>query len=483
MVQLLDLPLELFGKVVHELVKAEGPNKSWAKYRIVCWTFANEIHDDIFARQPIQAIIRHKPRPFAVIGHEVEGLGRFLANKVNNPLGATDVFLKEIGTVADFLVKEGTGVAGTVSADLKQEYILKLCTAAAYQLRSPDAVPLLRLLFNEGNIEFCRFDKSTSWSAGPLDKLVGASIVNDRESYQRLLSNMSEGVQCSPLLGCPLMIASRYGYAWIVDGVAGHHATLTSNTWPRVRNIIHAARIAILFDHYETLESLFRLLAICHNTARSRLVLPKREFNVLLSEAIVKKATAAIDIILDLGGNKSASGTTLKTLCNAGDTACIDKLAKRGLLELNKPLFVGYELMKPISIAVESGDWATVQALLSHGADINRSGCLNVALRKGHAHMIPLLLDLVDVNETDNLDPDAMFSPLHTAMDMKDVAAVKAILQRGALVWRSTNPQKDSLKVALSTGIKEIYELVRKAAIESALKIPLFDECVEPQRE
>jgi hypothetical protein len=58
MTELLDLTLEIFKMIVHEL-NAESPSSTW-KLRSVCRTFAAEIEDDLLSHQP-ENVVKKMP--------------------------------------------------------------------------------------------------------------------------------------------------------------------------------------------------------------------------------------------------------------------------------------------------------------------------------------------------------------------------------------------------------------------------------------
>jgi hypothetical protein len=217
-------------------------------------------------------------------------------------------------------------------------------------------------------------------------------------------------------------------------------------------------------DEYEALELCIPDLVHYKHYESIKVVLASAEayhpwvYREYLLVATKSKDAKAAHIILDATPKSYYLMTVelFEHVCHTKDASLVTRLIAQGILEPNKPLGDRRdEKSHPLECAIRIGHPCIVSALLAGGADVN------------HAR-----------------DGDIQNSPLYIAIVQRNPAVVKALLQAEQKVhmWASMDPDKNYLQVALQSRHREIYELVRRASIRDAARIPHYDRTRKRQR-
>jgi hypothetical protein len=370
---------------------------------------------------------------------------QFLFNRVKRSLGGNQQLIDTINAGADLVLTEAAGKEATTQS--RDEYLQKLCKAIAQQ-HDYLGYDLIRTLAN--GVELLTI--MTHDMSDLANAIAVAAIFNKRKLFRSLLVQLPQdpgyATAKSPLYGRPVDIAASRGHHGIIMEVVNYlktHPSCTVGVFAVGSLISSLIRGAIKEKHPKSLEALLRL-AVLYGDEYG---LQDSCYVNWLSYAASRGYGNAVHIILDAKGFGRMDGTLphirmLATLCGMRDTSIITKLVNR-FPSLLKEAWTDYEDVLPLP--EETLDNPDIAVCLLH-----------VAIAFGTRDILKTLLDAGA--DADGLTHDGWTMPLHYAIHMQNIPAVKILLEYGATLHSDTVWYHDTLKIAKRTGNKSLYDLV-----------------------
>jgi ankyrin repeat protein len=126
----------------------------------------------------------------------------------------------------------------------------------------------------------------------------------------------------------------------------------------------------------------------------------------------------------------------------------------------------------PLHRASWKGNLEAGQCLLDHGADINARNRLGqtplfLAVYYGHVEFARMLLVNKGGASINDLDDNFRWTPLHVAVDKRNIQAVRLLLEHGADVNVRNRSGETPSQLGLKYGRHEIVELLSEHSAES----------------
>jgi hypothetical protein len=423
-------------------------------------TFAVEIRQDIFARQEM---VNFDKQAQKIVTATFENIKEFVINRVTLAPRGNEYVPKKVKETAQFLTEEGTAATGSCV----ESYIAKLCNALAWRIHDecPSYFGLLRNGPEDEDLKrkFGRFglvhrrggfvDRFYR-AANVYDKLAVAAIANDATLFQCLLSSLQSqptnkewGRGYSLLWGSPEGIAAYYGHDKILQELISYTEALPQDertgSWI-LRDLGQAMLHAIKRNSRDTMALIVNLYSLTKKKAPSEL------FGRWMGLAVETHDVETCQLLLDVETENDPFNDllldTFAQICKLGNAQLVRNLSAKGILHPRKYLFkgggtgiIGY----PLDVAICHGNYDMVVALLDEGANAD-----------GH------IGDRVSYKEYE-------CPPLHRAIEKGDLRLVKLFIERGARVRTSKRWQFDSLKLAVRTLDKDLYEYIRQKVMSS----------------
>ncbi|KAJ4304500.1 hypothetical protein N0V90_000026 [Kalmusia sp. IMI 367209] len=331
---LLDLPLEIFQQIVHQLVTDFGVVEAW-KLREVCPIFATEIHYDIFTHRPTEVLQPVRDRKLVK-----RNMGIFLYNRLNAPLDARPSIIARLKELLEFLICE-LNIDGH---DQRQKCARKLCEGLA----------------SNHNLQFFLWnDQSFSERAltGPLtvdQKIAAAIAVGAHEIVGPLLR--SEDSTLSGVFGNNLHIAIHRGDECIINALMAFYPQ-------GLMRLIVAGKIAIEAYKPDVLELLLERIQQhpeFHLEFRQRLLIHAASIGNIPAIDVILKAKA--------NGQKPLVRREVHIICQHGTVNVVAHYLKTGRIDAKTT----YHNTSVLIAATKSKDVSKVRAVLDAGADINK---------------------------------------------------------------------------------------------------------------
>ena len=400
---LLDLPLELFQRVVHELVNEAGIAKAW-KLRSVCrkldrltslmaptnanrdaGTFAVEIHNDIFKYQPIEEISKIAKHTYHRRILE-PNLKLYLRNQLNSSF-------KPDNEVVSMLQKSLMYLVETFKIkDLgeRHDLVAQLVDGRAWDI--PKCFYCLGYYHHSGELDdgIRTGQKLRAAVAVGAENLVGPLIVALRaETTVEFYATPDDELRIS-IFGSPLGIAIEQSNTDMVRTLIHEYKKVYKHIPVEVLVDISVGHV-IRIGNMEILEL---LISFCRPQDGHRIFRGSR-FNSWVREAVLSNSVVAVDTVLSSKPRRQGmlAQEVAIMICQYGSIEMITHYLQHGL-DINKT----YQKTSPLIAAVKSGCTRRVADILSAGADINKaagdgSTALFYAAKFSRGHIAQYLLD------------------------------------------------------------------------------------------
>ncbi|KAL5435184.1 hypothetical protein PMIN07_002691 [Paraphaeosphaeria minitans] len=406
---LLSIPAELFQQITHELVTDIGVVEAW-KLRGVCRTFAAEVFNEIFSRQPEEVLQETLEKKFVR-----KNIGVYLTHVMKTSAGATGALMQK----TKHLLNDITESLGIDQEQRRDEHARRLFQGLTSRLQAEEIADLIwpDKGHHPGNQSMVPWvSRAIRGLRGPItsqEQLAAAVSVGNcnivEELFQRsLLQPIITSVFGGPWAGRRQREVSE-GRPWaqptIRNGnlleIAAHQddrkmiRTLIA-CYARCKVNVHsdlAAAIAYMIREGNC-KTLRFLLSHWIQVKGSRANQNKCRASWLMSAAN-KASLAMIDAILDTKGpgTESLPRKEVRAIIQYGTPAVLRHYIAHGRIDPNKT----WSSLTPLIISTKNDDCAMIQELLRAGADVNGAAgngstalcmaCLNANL-KAAAHLL-----------------------------------------------------------------------------------------------
>ncbi|KAF2449805.1 hypothetical protein P171DRAFT_440257 [Karstenula rhodostoma CBS 690.94] len=407
---LLDLPPELFQRVVHELVLDVGIVEAW-KLRSVSRTFAAEIHHDIFAHQPKEVFIAYLNRtspgcPLPRNNGEIlkNNLPLYLRNRMNARLDADGVLVPKLKELLDYLMKE----LGVQDFEQRQQHAIQLTEgiilgnsgrwAAWVKTFLWDCEPMHNYFTDSAN-------KIKGRAATAAEKLCAAVAVNAYNLVTPLFAEAKDAARTH--FGDPLTIATRRGDTKMVRTLLDCYSKFYPGKHTH-QDKLDAIEEAIKVNNADALKLLIYSCRPWDQIHSSENVMHKMWMN----EAAMTGSVATLDAVIETKGGRKGmlNQEAVKSICGHGTVAVINHYIGIGLLDVNKTYSHTSPLVAATEEAYHEGSIDRVATLISAGADVNKATgngttALCVAAKRNRRYTMGYLLDKGANTNTDNWPP------------------------------------------------------------------------------
>ncbi|KAH6633739.1 hypothetical protein C7974DRAFT_453282 [Boeremia exigua] len=356
---LLDLPPEVFARVVTHLVTGAGIIVAW-KHRRVCRTFRRAIEFETLANQPIRAFLKTKEASARSILKQNAAL--YISYRLTVEKNAYTFLPRLMGKICNI-----------VCAPLP---------ANAYAARRQHARTLCRLLVKEGgsDVQHLLVVKSPELSSKfthvipkythtkPSNIVAAAAAIGSLAALRTALAgNLNRMFDTSPLFGCPLAAAAAHNHFPIVAAAVKHleaqhpRKPVAYYEW----HIGHAATAAL--DHGHAPIALL-LLDVLHAYGLS---VSRDAWEHWMARALRARDAALVHRVQALmHSSRRAAMNAFTEACAAGDVGAVRMFVHEGFVSVHSSWSYSHGLT-PLQAAVASKKVDVVDAVLQLGADPN----------------------------------------------------------------------------------------------------------------
>ncbi|KAJ4360814.1 uncharacterized protein N0V89_001381 [Didymosphaeria variabile] len=387
---LLDLPPEVFQRVVHELVSDVGVVEAW-KLRGVCRTFAAEIHHDIFAHQPKEILLASMDTSEHMKIFQ-NNLTVYLRNRLNKRLDANGMLVSKIQELWDY----PTETLHIQDFQKRQECAARLIEGI---VSDPDPLYWMAFIWDE-QLWPHRHNHADAYMvpATAADKLIAVVAVGEHDLIPGLFELPENGDYT--MFSRPLVIATGNRDTEMVRTLISCYKKLhpKNNTHP---DIVDAIDSAIQIGNVDALELLIQTCRSWGHCYYSE----KRAYRGWMQCSIIHDSVASLDTVIENRGGRKGMLTqeVVKLICRSGKDTMINHYIEKGLLDVNKV----YSHTSPLIIATHAGNVRTMATLISAGADVDKATSdgttpLFIASKKHRKGAMNYLLDNGANTDTDN---------------------------------------------------------------------------------
>jgi hypothetical protein len=411
MTNLLDLPVEIFQMITHEVVSSASGAVYSSYYQVryvwrlrsVCRTFAAEIERDLLSQQPKQ--FYHNS--YLVQCLIWKCLPRYITQASRISGNVNEWFLARLQSMANYILEKLDIEDQKQRAGIREQLFAGLG-------KMVNQIALANALWCDSSCTCSRVDLQQQHTETPVqDQLCAALAVGAHGILADVLMELS-GAEEDPLFDvAPIQLALAMNDVKSLDVILRHLETKPSSQ-----------QIALTDDYamFSIQKSIRAALSSDRGTAaqllldyhKKNLPRPTRyKYNRWISSSLHADTTAYLrnlQAVLDFhtGRKTRILRETLLTACAEGSSEDIQEVLKR-IGDVDK----GSVLNAPIFIAVRSGRVAAVQACLQAGASVELSVASNIG-RLGKT--------------------DVMITPLNLAIYRHDSSIVDALIKGGATI-------------------------------------------------
>ncbi|KAJ4360815.1 uncharacterized protein N0V89_001382 [Didymosphaeria variabile] len=352
---LLDLPPEMFRMVIGELVTDTGIARAW-KLRGVCRTFAVEIRDEIFARQP-SGIIRRSLHT-NLVG---KNIGFWLSNIMKTSLKADGALMYKVKELLDYIVK----LLSITDEEKRRICAQKLFTGLTWNF-TPWEID--RLVWTD------RRPKNSTWNNDFQNKL--SLLLGPITTEQKLSAAISVGSGATitahfqpnldttgTVFGKPLSIATFQGDQALIHTLIGCYGG-----FPNILRIdlAEAISIAVQVDNI----AMFHALLGYWDPVKGTRANQKRCIQNWLAHAARQNSIPMIDAILAV---KKHRGPLIRIEVEAICQNCSAITAQHYLNNGSMDPDITWTNSSPLLIATKRKDLDMIKAMLEAGADMDKA--------------------------------------------------------------------------------------------------------------
>ncbi|KAF2824858.1 hypothetical protein CC86DRAFT_407997 [Ophiobolus disseminans] len=372
---LADMPPEIFQHIVHDVVSVAGPGDAW-KICKVCRIFAAEIADDIFAKSDQDTF---RSRKDIELLHR--GLDIFLLNRLDFPHDVNPTIFAKLTAMVDYLLQE-LGLQGKAAvSDWTECHQASICYEGCGVLQTSIFDVYDNLFAIVACKEYAKVEKLLQESLGspvpssavslydPLAFSVGIGKFNgtlhfpvDEELLEvvlKFLTSLDLGNKSNKLLCRSVATGSQARFS-----------------------IAAAVRHVVMYGDSKTLRKLLDFYVAAG-------VQPSRsQFNEWFEITAHRRQDEIAQLLIDFApsGKSMINLRNLLEACQGSEATIQATLDELALSDINDGTII---IMKPLFVAVRSGNVAAVEIMLDRGADINGAAPSNVpGLNKDH--LMPL---------------------------------------------------------------------------------------------
>jgi hypothetical protein len=430
---LLDLPPEIFQRIIRELVLNVGIHGAW-KARLACGTFAAEIQHHVLATKPLDLL--NTPPYFTIVRLNMPYL---LYIRIKTGYEVVNDFPDQIKATAEYL-HTNSNMYANQSAD---QCVKGVCQSISETNIPIDIIEVLQRGF-AGSSRFAPFVTAE-------DKVALAARSGDYDLVRRLLSSDLANVKKeSVLFGNPILHAAAQADAdtlhFLLEELRGtfRQGSVCDKTTRTAKDIISTYSIPSAVEtaiQYQRPDIINILVDWAFKYLKS-----KGQYHDWMRQAVVSGSPEVLQALIGAENRPRhpVQMATFQRACSGGHPRIVALLLGKGLLDPNKK----FQWVSPLDIAIRYG----------RGSEIVR-----VILDAG-AHP--------DGPHRDD-EGSRVGLPLKTAISVGNKDVVMLLLERGASVGRSP---VSWLRPAFTLNNREIYECVRSAALATGTKILTFDE-------
>ncbi|KAF2115687.1 hypothetical protein BDV96DRAFT_54495 [Lophiotrema nucula] len=417
--ELLDLPPEIFKRIIHIFILQSGVPKAW-KDRQVCRAFAREIYEDTFAWQPISA--------FETSGFYSSKIGirimnadfvLYLSMRMKNPLDVNPYLPTKITEMLVFLEEK----TATFTNERREECTRTLFEAVKHGVEDPASL----LAWGPGKIS--KYGRPDDEDTSEQHQLAAAAAVGEWSVVRQLISgSMEAALKRSAIFGAPLAHIVAHGNLELSALILGHfeHCEFKSQWTPGtltkkvMRTTAEAITAAIRHRHMELLTSLVQW-------RKKRFgVREKLHYNAWLREAIRTGDPKFVKHVL---------GFTIlskpRVLKEHFEEACL-----LGNVDIVKQLIGDGKI--PLAPGIKSKLWWP----------------LYWAVRRGGSEVIAAVL------EAGGNAPDSVSRGIEAAIERRNGTAIQLLLEKGT--GTKSLASYEHLRLARNAKNEPIYELLRQ---------------------
>ncbi|KAH7082372.1 hypothetical protein FB567DRAFT_605754 [Paraphoma chrysanthemicola] len=195
---LLDLPPEIFGQVIHELVSKIGANRAW-RVREVCRAFASAIAFNVLSQQPRKAFLKSKSNPKTKGTVLSNNAGIYLYYRTKVALDAKPELPAMVRGMVAYL-KDGLAIQ---SFDSEERLLRQVCDNIGQSCKPDLILEGLRLGSQHSSMN------KIGTSLSQEQKLTAATLVGSEPLMRPLLSELRpQDPGTEDLLRSPIVIAA-----------------------------------------------------------------------------------------------------------------------------------------------------------------------------------------------------------------------------------------------------------------------------------
>ncbi|KAI4937361.1 uncharacterized protein J4E92_002091 [Alternaria infectoria] len=440
MTNLLDLPVEIFQMITHELVNSainnvKGPSQGFQidgvwRLRDVCRTFSAEIERNVFSLQPKEVYYNK----YFVQRLALKRLPRYMMQAKRIPGNINEGFHARLQRMISYILQELDIKDEKQRAGIIEKFYLSLGKIV-------DAFILSHALWcHRGPSCHCITQNQHSTEISVQDRLHASLMVGAHDVLAVVLTELS-GAEDDPLLGVgPFRIARTLGDTKSIDVIVRYLETRSSSEQTALTSEdgmfpIHSTISTTLATDSGTIA---QTLLDYH---KKNLGSPKRHvYHYWVSRALHADTTRVLHnlrAVLDFHpeGRTRVLRETMLTICAEGSSEDVQEALKR-VQDVDK----GTALNAPIFIAVRSGRVAAVQGCIQAGANV----------------------DLAVRSNIPTLQKDTI-TPLDVAMNRNDDRVADVLIKAGATIPH----------ISQWPGTGRVYKVLRKAVSERTnVKLP-----------
>ncbi|KAL1797872.1 hypothetical protein ACET3X_004478 [Alternaria dauci] len=431
MTELLDLPLEIFKTITHEL-NTESSSSTW-RLRSVCRTFAAEIEDDLLGNQP-RSVVENMPQ---IMNNRIAG---YLLLHLHKTSDINNLLLKMLRRMADYLIQE-LAILEKDRKDTETSMIdgfVRVCgpvyvNTLIWPSPGPASIPQWSSMNMDDGAELDHWQK-----------VVAAMALQASDLLRTLLATMP------PSIWIP---ETTIGRGPLVMAVISNDDDLFDEVMDHLNQLGKMAQRKAVRPHDYNFDDAFSIAVNARNPRfveqlvefRQKLVgrVPKSTYNKWLNVAIVSLDTDIVKSVLLLcPSSDKVNSHVFTNACRIGNTDVVKMLLEEGEVDVKNNRFKSSKI-PPFFRAIEFGTISTIGAVLDAGADIHeridrskdkdeKDTCLPIemALERGDkavfqfllsrgatipedARIHPYILQGVVDHEGNSIDPDRYWQPFN----------------------------------------------------------------------